>query len=52
MKCSARLRKSLLGRPLDPFSGETRRHVVLIPFMARIGLGADGLSSACYGPDS
>jgi amino acid transporter len=51
MKRSQRLRESLLGKPLDPFSGETRRHVVLIAFMAWIGLGADGLSSACYGPE-
>ncbi|HEY2929009.1 APC family permease [Piscinibacter sp.] len=51
MKRSARLRESLLGKPLDPFSGETRRHVVLVAFLAWIGLGADGLSSACYGPE-
>jgi amino acid transporter len=51
MKRSARLRESLLGKPLDPFSGETRKHVVLVAFLAWIGLGADGLSSACYGPE-
>ncbi|HXX84076.1 MAG TPA: amino acid permease [Casimicrobiaceae bacterium] len=45
------LRESLLGKPLDPFSGETRKHVALIAFLAWIGLGADGLSSACYGPE-
>jgi amino acid transporter len=45
------LRDSLLGKPLDPFSGATRQHVVLIAFLAWIGLGADGLSSACYGPE-
>jgi amino acid transporter len=43
------LRESLLGKPLDPFSAETRKHVALIAFLAWIGLGADGLSSACYG---
>jgi hypothetical protein len=51
MNRSERFRETLLGKPLDPFSGETRRHVVLIAFMAWIGLGADGLSSACYGPE-
>jgi amino acid transporter len=45
------LRESLLGKPLDPFSGETRKHVALIAFVAWVGLGADGLSSACYGPE-
>src|SRR5215470_1545385 len=45
------LRESLLGKPLDPFSGETRKHVALIAFLAWVGLGADGLSSACYGPE-
>ena len=45
------LRESLLGKPLDPFSGETRKHVALVAFLAWVGLGADGLSSACYGPE-
>jgi amino acid transporter len=48
---SRRLRESLFGKPLDPFSGDTRKHVALVAFMAWIGLGADGLSSACYGPE-
>lgn len=30
---------------------ETRRHIALIAFLAWIGLGADGLSSSCYGPE-
>src|SRR6476619_5868676 len=46
-----RLRESLLGKPLDPFSADTRKHVALVAFLAWIGLGADGLSSACYGPE-
>src|SRR5262245_63495591 len=41
----------IFGAPLDPFSQETRRHVVLVAFLAWIGLGADGLSSSCYGPE-
>ena len=51
VKKTARLRDSLLGTPLDPFSGDTRKHVALIAFLAWIGLGADGLSSANYGPE-
>ena len=51
MKQTARLRESLLGKPLDPFSGDTQKHVALVAFIAWIGLGADGLSSACYGPE-
>jgi amino acid transporter len=47
----ARLRDRLLGKPLDPFSVETRQHVALAAFVAWVGLGADGLSSACYGPE-
>ena len=45
MKQSARLRESLLGKALDPFSGEARKHVALVAFVAWVGLGADGLSS-------
>jgi Amino acid permease len=41
----------ILGKPLDPFHKDTRRHVVLVAFLAWIGLGADGLSSSCYGPE-
>ena len=41
----------IFGAPLDPFSRETRQHVVLVAFLAWIGLGADGLSSSCYGPE-
>jgi len=51
MKSSARLRESLLGKALDPFSGDARKHVLLVAFLAWVGLGADGLSSACYGPE-
>ena len=51
MKHLARWRESLLGEALDPFSGEARKHVALVAFLAWVGLGADGLSSACYGPE-
>jgi hypothetical protein len=42
---------ALLGAPLDPFSSQTRKHIALVAFLAWIGLGADGLSSSCYGPE-
>ena len=51
MKQSGHWRESLLGKALDPFSGDARKHVALVAFLAWIGLGADGLSSACYGPE-
>ena len=51
MKRAGYLRESLLGKALDPFSGESRKHVALVAFLAWVGLGADGLSSACYGPE-
>src|SRR3984893_2808272 len=41
----------VFGKPLAPFNNEPRRHVVLVAFLAWIGLGADGLSSSCYGPE-
>lgn len=45
------LKQFLLGPALDPFKAETRRHLALVTFMAWIGLGADGISSANYGPE-
>jgi amino acid transporter len=47
----SKISERLLGKRLDPFSGETRRHIALIAFLAWVGLGADGLSSSCYGPE-
>jgi amino acid transporter len=48
---SHKLRNIVIGAPRDPMNPETRRHIALIAFFAWIGLGADGLSSACYGPE-
>ncbi len=45
------IRQILLGKPRDPMKKETRRNIALIAFLAWIGLGADGLSSSCYGPE-
>lgn len=46
-----KLRNFLLGKPRDPFDKDTRRHISLVAFFAWIGLGADGISSSCYGPE-
>ncbi len=51
MPATRKITEMIFGVPLDPFSKETRRHVVLVAFLAWIGLGADGLSSSCYGPE-
>lgn len=45
------LRQLIFGKPRNPMKKETRRHIALIAFLAWIGLGADGLSSSCYGPE-
>ena len=46
-----RLREILLGRPKDIHDPEIFRNLSLIAFLAWVGLGADGLSSSCYGPE-
>ncbi|VVC77290.1 Low affinity potassium transport system protein kup [Aquicella siphonis] len=46
-----RIKQLLLGNPLNPFNPHILRHVSLIAFLAWVGLGADGLSSSCYGPE-
>ena len=45
-----KIRDFFLGLPKNPLEIGIRKHVVLIAFWAWIGLGADGLSSSCYGP--
>src|SRR5882672_10574974 len=45
------LREVLIGKPRDPLDPSTRHSIALIAFFAWIGLGADGLSSSCYGPE-
>jgi len=46
-----KIRNFLFGNPLDPFNKDTRRHISLVAFLAWVGLGADGISSSCYGPE-
>lgn len=47
---SGRLRTLLIGKPRDLSDRSLFRHVSLVAFLAWVGLGADGLSSSCYGP--
>src|SRR5213593_2527238 len=47
----ANLRQRLFGKPLDPLDTKARRHIALVAFLAWVGLGADGISSSCYGPE-
>ena len=45
------LRTWLVGKPLDPMNKQTRHSIALVAFFAWVGLGADGISSSCYGPE-
>lgn len=51
MSILTKLKHILIGDPLNPFNPNILRHISLIAFLAWIGLGADGLSSSCYGPE-
>src|SRR3990167_8413362 len=42
---------SFFGKPIDPFKSGLMKKTALISFFAWIGLGADALSSSCYGPE-
>ena len=46
----AKLRNAIFGKPKDPFDKDTRHNISLIAFLAWVGLGADSISSSCYGP--
>ncbi len=47
---AARIRRSLVGPPKDLADRRLFHRLSLIPFLAWVGLGADGLSSSSYGP--
>src|SRR3990167_10625632 len=51
MSTLTKLKRYLIGAPLNPFNPNILRHVSLVAFLAWVGLGADGLSSSCYGPE-
>jgi amino acid transporter len=46
-----RVERLVLGRTKSPTEAGIFRHISLIAFFAWIGLGADGLTSSCYGPE-
>src|SRR3954467_10697275 len=48
---TARVRRLLLGKPRDLRDSRLFHQISLIPFLAWVGLGADGLSSSAYGPE-
>lgn len=45
-----RLRRILLGRARSPTEPGVFHKLSLVAFLAWIGLGSDGISSSCYGP--
>ena len=46
-----RLGRAVLGDPKDPLAPGIFHQLSLMAFLAWVGLGADGLSSSCYGPE-
>lgn len=46
-----RLKNVVIGRALSPHDKSVFHRLSLIAFFAWVGLGADGLSSSCYGPE-
>jgi amino acid transporter len=46
-----KVRRALVGGPRDLRDTKLFHHISLIPFLAWVGLGADGLSSSAYGPE-
>ncbi len=46
-----KVKEAIVGKPHNPLAPETGHNTALVAFIAWIGLGADGLSSACYGPE-
>ena len=47
----SRIRRRLIGAPRDIQDTSIFHKISLIPVLAWIGLGADGLSSSAYGPE-
>jgi amino acid transporter len=45
-----KLKTLLIGKPRDLADKSVFTHISLVAFLAWVGLGADGLSSSCYGP--
>ena len=45
-----RMKRAVIGAPRNLQDKSVFQHVSLVAFLAWVGLGADGLSSSCYGP--
>lgn len=50
MSIIQRIKNVIIGKSRDPQDSAIFHNISLIAFFAWIGLGADGLSSSCYGP--
>jgi hypothetical protein len=46
-----RIKHAVFGKPRDIHDTSVFHRISLIPFLAWVGLGADGLSSSAYGPE-
>ena len=46
-----KIKELVFGKPKDPLDPQVFHSLSLIAFFAWVGLGADGLSSSCYGPE-
>ncbi len=46
-----KIKRIVFGEPQDVRDPQVFHRISLVAFLAWIGLGADGLSSSCYGPD-
>lgn len=46
-----RIKDKIIGKALNPMDQSLTHNLSLIAFFAWVGLGADGLSSSCYGPE-
>jgi amino acid transporter len=46
-----RIRRFLFGKPRDLADRTLLKHIALVPLLAWVGLGSDGLSSSAYGPE-
>src|SRR5262245_66224756 len=51
LRVFGKLRDLLLGAPKNLFDPRIHQHLALVAFFAWVGLGSDGLSSSCYGPE-
>src|SRR5882724_2432013 len=46
-----KIRELVFGKPKNPLDPHVFHNISLVAFFAWVGLGADGLSSSCYGPE-